>query len=241
MSVFDAGLCKTNNTARGRSLVLLLAALFSPALLAFALDGQVQIHDPSAVVLCDGRFYCFGSGGIALVSDDGWTWRRGNMPGQIETAPDVFQTSDRFCIYFAANVGAQSRAAINMIWSKTLDTNSADYKWEDGGAVVSSDGLENNSVMGPGIFHDPNDGRFWLTYGSRSGHIRLVELDFKTGKRLNPGDAPVNIAMNCDAAEMIYHDGWYYLFANHGFCCAGANSTYNIRVGRSKKGEGAVP
>ena len=125
-----------------------------------------------------------------------------------------------------------------MIWSKTLDTNSADYKWENGGAVVSSDGLENNSVMGLAIFHDPNDGRFWLTYGLRSGHIRLVELDFKTGKRLNPGDAPVNIAMNCDAAEMIYHDGWYYLFANHGFCCAGANSTYNIRVGRSKKVKG---
>ena len=94
--------------------------LFSPALLAFALDGRVQIHDPSAVIQCDGRFYCFGSGGIALVSDDGWTWRRGNMPGHIETAPDVFQSSDRFCIYFAANTGAQSRADINMIWSKPL-------------------------------------------------------------------------------------------------------------------------
>jgi arabinan endo-1,5-alpha-L-arabinosidase len=34
---------------------------------------------------------------------------------------------------------------------------------------------------------------------------------------------------------MIYHDGWYYLLGTHGSCCAGANSGYNIRVGRSKK------
>ena len=33
---------------------------------------------------------------------------------------------------------------------------------------------------------------------------------------------------------MIYHDGWYYLLATHGSCCAGANSGYNIRVGRAR-------
>ena len=34
---------------------------------------------------------------------------------------------------------------------------------------------------------------------------------------------------------MIYHDGWYYLLATHGSCCRGADSGYNIRVGRAKK------
>jgi arabinan endo-1,5-alpha-L-arabinosidase len=34
---------------------------------------------------------------------------------------------------------------------------------------------------------------------------------------------------------MMYRDGWYYLLGTHGTCCSGANSTYNIRVGRSKK------
>ena len=34
---------------------------------------------------------------------------------------------------------------------------------------------------------------------------------------------------------MMYRDGWYYLLGTHGTCCDGANSTYNIRVGRSKK------
>src|SRR4051794_32099357 len=34
---------------------------------------------------------------------------------------------------------------------------------------------------------------------------------------------------------MIHRDGWYYLLATHGSCCAGADSGYNIRVGRARK------
>jgi arabinan endo-1,5-alpha-L-arabinosidase len=34
---------------------------------------------------------------------------------------------------------------------------------------------------------------------------------------------------------MIFHDGWYYLLATHGSCCRGADSGYNIRMGRSRK------
>ena len=37
---------------------------------------------------------------------------------------------------------------------------------------------------------------------------------------------------------MIYHDGWYYLLATHGSCCRGADSGYNIRMGRAKKATG---
>ena len=79
------------------------------------------------------------------------------------------------------------------------------------------------------------DGRLWLTYGSYFGYIRLVELDPKTGKRRYPDRAPVNIAINSEASIPIYRDGWYYLLVTHGSCCQGANSTYNIRMGRSRK------
>jgi hypothetical protein len=33
---------------------------------------------------------------------------------------------------------------------------------------------------------------------------------------------------------MIFHDGYYYLFVNHGSCCSGVNSTFHICVGRSR-------
>ena len=138
-------------------------------------------------------------------------------------------------MYVAANIGAQPKAAINMIWSKTLDPDSPDYKWEEGGVVASSDGVEDCNAIDPGVFLDPNDGRLWLVYGSYFGYIRLVELDPKTGKRLNPNDQPRNLAINCEASDMMYHDGWYYLLATHGSCCRGADSGYNIRVGRAKK------
>jgi len=46
------------------------------------------------------------------------------------------------------------------------------------------------------------------TYGSYFGYIRLVQLDPKTGKRVVPIDKPVDVAINCEASDMIYHDGW---------------------------------
>ena len=150
-------------------------------------------------------------------------------------APDVIHVGDRYFMYVARNVGAQPRADINMIWSKSLDPNSPDYKWEEGGVVASSDGVEDCNAIDPGVLFDPNDGRMWLVYGSYFGYIRLVELDPKTGKRLHPNDQPVNLAINCEAPILIYHDGWYYLLAPHGSCCRGADSGYNIRVGRARK------
>ena len=215
-----------------------IAALLLPALPAAALDGQVQIHDPSTVVMCAGKFYTYGTGGSPLVSDDGWTWRRGTVPARAGMAPDVIQVGDRYYMYVARNVGPQPRADINLIVSKTLDPASPDYKWEEGGVVASSDGVEDCNAIDPGALLDPTDGRLWLTYGSYFGYIRVVELDPKTGKRLHPGDQPVDLAVNCEASIMIYHAGWYYLLATHGSCCRGADSGYNLRMGRSKKPTG---
>jgi arabinan endo-1,5-alpha-L-arabinosidase len=215
--------------------IIVLATVLAAASVALALDGQIGIHDPSTVVQCNGKYYTYGTGGASLVSDDGWTWRRGTNLPRRGLAPDVIHLGDRYYAYVAANIGAQPKAAVNMIRSKTLDPDSPDYKWEEGGVVASSDGIEESNAIDPGVFLDPNDHRLWLVYGSYFGYIRLVELDPKTGKRLHPGDKPRNLAINCEASDMIYHDGWYYLLATHGSCCRGADSGYNIRMGRSRK------
>jgi len=212
-----------------------VASALALASLALGLDGQSGIHDPSTVVLCNGKYYTYGTGGGSLVSDDGWTWRAGAALPRRGLAPDVIHIGDRYYVYVAANIGAQPKAAVNMIWSKTLDPDSPDYKWEEGGVVASSDGVEDSNAIDPGVFLDPNDGKLWLVYGSYFGYIRLVELDPKTGKRLHPGDVPRNLAINCEASDMIFHDGWYYLLATHGSCCRGTDSGYNIRMGRARK------
>jgi arabinan endo-1,5-alpha-L-arabinosidase len=223
-----------------RRIVLLVGAVAVWAWPTFALDGQVQMHDPSTIIQCDGKFYTYGTGTSALVSDDGWTWRRGVAPSSASgpargVAPDVIHIGDRYYFYYAKNVGAQPKAVVLMLWNKTLDPNSPDFKWEDGGIVASSDGVEFCNAIDPGALLDPTDGKLWLVYGSYFGYIRLVQLDPKTGMRVDPNDKPVDIAINCEAAEMIYHDGWYYLLATHGSCCRGADSGYNIRVGRSRR------
>ena len=45
---------------------------------AWALDGDVGLHDPSTIVRDGSRFYAYATGGglPMSVSDDGWTWRR---------------------------------------------------------------------------------------------------------------------------------------------------------------------
>jgi hypothetical protein len=154
--------------------VALLAEVFTLASLALALDGQIGIHDPSTIVLCNGKFNTYGTGGTSLVSDDGWTWRRGVTPPRRGMAPDVIHIGDRYYMYIAANIGAQPKAAINIIWSKTLDPDSADYKWEEGGVVASSDGVEDCNAIDPGAFLDPNDGRLWLVYAAHGQAVALT-------------------------------------------------------------------
>ena len=222
------------------------------ALPAHALDGETIVHDPSTVILHAGRYYTYGTGnGLpALVSDDGWTWRRAGslmsaLPGgkagpevlarggSNTWAPDVIHIGDKFFVYYSAPA-TQPRSAIGLLVGKTLDPQSPDYQWEDAGPVVWSDGVEDSNAIDPGVLSGP-DGRLWLTYGSYFGYIRLVELDPKTGQRRFPRQPPVNIAINSEASILIYRDGWYYLLVTHGSCCQGANSTYNIRMGRSRE------
>jgi len=155
----------------------LLAAGLALASLALALDGQFGIHDPSTIVRSNGKYYTYGTGGSALVSDDGWTWKRGTTLPRRGLAPDVIHIGDRYYLYIAANIGAQPKAAVNMIWNKTLDPDSPDYKWEEGGVVASSDGVEDCNAIDPGVFLDHNDGRLWLVApAGKPGSVRFLDL-----------------------------------------------------------------
>ncbi|MEO5819533.1 MAG: family 43 glycosylhydrolase [Vicinamibacteraceae bacterium] len=233
--------------------ITVAAALLLAVPPVLALDGEVRMHDPSTVVQADGKFYVYGTGnGLpAFVSDDGWTWRRagpvmqavpGGKPGpdvlakggNNTWAPDIIRSGDRYFLYYSAP-GAQPKSAIGLLVGRTLDPASPDYQWEDAGPVVWSDGVEDCNAIDPGVFRDPANGTLWLTYGSYFGYIRLVQLDPRTGTRLHPQQKPVDIAVNSEASIMIARDGWYYLLVTHGSCCAGAASSYNIRMGRARK------
>lgn len=197
--------------------------------------GKPFIHDPSTVAECEGKYYTFGTGGGGLISNDGWTWHGGGVRPGGGAAPDVIKIGDRYLILYGATGGSPNhKGAILTMWNKTLDPTSPDFKYSEPMVVATSDGYEECDAIDPGAMLDPTTGRLWLTYGTYFGYTRLIELDPKTGG-LKKGNKPVDVAIVCEASTLVYRDGWYYLLATHGSCCDGANSTYNVVVGRSKK------
>jgi arabinan endo-1,5-alpha-L-arabinosidase len=217
----------------------ILAAL-ALASAANAQIGQPNIHDPSTLAECDGKYYTFGTGGGGIISDDGWSWHSGaDRPGG-GAAPDIIKIGDRYlCIYGATGggLGGGHSGRILTMWNKTLDPKSPDFKWSTAVEVCASDGMEDQDAIDPGIMLDPTTGRLWVSYGTYFGTIRLIELDPTTGFRMK-GNKEKDIAIDCEASDLIYRNGWYYLLGTHGTCCDGVNSTYNIVVGRSRSVEG---
>ena len=203
---------------------------------AFAQTGAPYIHDPSTLAECDGKYYTFGTGGGGLISDDGWAWHGGAVRPGGGAAPDVMKIGDRYLIIYGATgggLGGGHNGRILTMWNKTLDPKSPDFRFSKPVEVCSSDGLEDQDAIDPCLFLDPNTGRLWVTYGTYFGSIRLIELDPATGRRV-AGNKERDIAIDCEATDLIYRDGWYYLLGTHGTCCDGPNSTYNIVVGRSR-------
>ena len=213
------------------------ATLVLTTLSANAQTGNPYIHDPSTLAECEGKYYTFGTGGGGLISSDGgWTWDSGaERPGG-GAAPDVLKIGDRYLVVYGATgggLGGSHRGVILTMWNKTLDPKSPDFRYTEPIEVASSEDGDDCDAIDPGLLLDPTTGRLWMTYGTYFGHIRMVELDPKTGRRVE-GNEALDVAIDCEASDLIYRDGWYYLLGTHGTCCDGVNSTYNIVCGRSR-------
>ena len=197
-----------------------------------ALDGEPFIHDPSSIGMSDGKYFTFGTGSGGLMSDDGWTWRSGAVRPGGGVAPDIIKIGDRYWVSYAVGAGGHA-SMVHTMWTKSLDPKSPDFKFNDDTIVYGSDGVEDHDAIDPAFLLDPT-GRLWLSCGTYFGSIRLIELNPKTGKRV-AGNVAIDVAIDMEASALMYHDGWYYLLGTHGTCCDGANSTYNIRAGRSRQ------
>lgn len=209
-------------------------------LAAQAQVGAPWIHDPSTIAECDGKYYTFGTGGGGLISEDGYHWHGGAVRPGGGAAPDVLKIGNRYLVIYGATgggLGGGHNGRILTMWNKTLDPESANFEYSEAVEVEASDGNEDNDAIDPGLLLDPTTGRLWASYGTYFGHIRLIELDPKTGHRVD-GNKVKDIGIDCEATDLIYRDGWYYLLGTHGTCCDGVNSTYNIVAGRSRSVEG---
>ena len=213
-----------------------LAASALISVSALAQEGKPWIHDPSTIMECDGKYYTFGTGGGGLISEDGWNWFSGAVRPGGGAAPDAIKIGDRYLVAYSATgggLGGGHAGRVLTMWNKTLDPNSPDFEYTEAIEVAASINDEDCDAIDAGLFMDPETGRLYCTYGTYFGFIRMVELDPKTGAKVE-GTVDPNIAIDCEATTMIYRNGWYYLLGTHGTCCDGVNSTYNIVVGRAR-------
>ncbi len=163
-------------------------------------------------------------------------------------APDIIKVGDKWYLYYSCSTFYKNISAIGVAVNSTLNPDSPDYKWKDLGMVIMSQpGVNDWNAIDPNVIIDKK-GRPWLTFGSFWDGIQLVQLkkDMKTpvgepktiARRRNPASvAHLQPTANNNAIEapfITYHDGYYYLFASHDFCCKGLSSNYKTVVGRSK-------
>lgn len=79
-----------------------------------------------------------------------------------------------------------------------------------------------------------SDSRKWLLYGSYDGGLFVQALD-AAGLRVE--GSPVQIAPGdrFEGPEVVFRDGWYYLFVSASNCCNRQLTGYAVFVGRSRE------
>jgi arabinan endo-1,5-alpha-L-arabinosidase len=213
-----------------------------------SLTGNLGIHDPS-IIESDGAYFTYQTGpGLPIKrSTDLLAWEaKGSVfaknPAWIAQkisgasdlwAPDISFFGGVYHVYYAASTSGSNHSCIGHATSPT-----ADGTWTDQGSVIcSNDGSSKDdwNAIDPNFVQD-DAGKGYLVFGSFWGGIKLIELDDKgarTGSSLVALAARPKNGGALEAPYVVRRCGYYYLFTSWDKCCAGAASTYNMRVGRA--------
>lgn len=227
------------------------------------LYGDYYLHDPGTMIKDGTNYFIFGDGqgisGITSTDLRNWTpaaavfpggppaWTTNAVPGFTGYfwAPDNAYFNGRYNLYYACSQWGTINSAIGLVTSPSL----VSPIWTDQGKVIQSNPLGATTTntdltayncIDPSILLDTN-GTVWMSFGSYSDGILILQLDPATGKRITANsplyrvsnNGPVFFSNTEEGSCLYQHGGYYYLFVNFGGCCAGVDSTYNIRVGRS--------
>jgi arabinan endo-1,5-alpha-L-arabinosidase len=159
-------------------------------------------------------------------------------------APEIYLHDGTYYLYYSASRFGTNFSVTALATNTTLDPDDPDYEWVDQGPVITSpNSIENGktfNAIDAGIVEGA-DGTPYMAIGSYWYGIFLVELEWPSGKLVDGAlDNAVHLVDrfmwgNPVEAPYIYErDGWYYLFVSFDRCCAGADSTYKVAVGRSR-------
>ena len=148
-------------------------------------------------------------------------------------APEVHIIDGQYVMYYTASGTAAGGSAIGVATAA-----SPAGPWHDSGGPLLPPEADPRggyySVIDPDEIQAP-DGRRYLYYGSFNLGLHVVELT-PDGLAVKTGATPAEVAAPglYEGTNVVYHDGYYYLFASSGNCCAGPSSAYEEIVGRSR-------
>ena len=225
--------------------VLLVALVALPAAAAqWTLSGDLNCHDPG-IWKESGTWWIartWGAGIGMAYSKDGRAWSTGapiwqngltwwhtyNGNTAWTWAPSLVDYKGKALCYYAVSTFGSQVSAIGLATASSI----ADGDWSDQGAILSSGTGAPFNAIDPCFTTDAAGGP-WLSFGSFWNGIYVTALDPGTFK---PTGNATNIASNSagiENSQIVFWNGYYYLFASVGTCCDGASSTYHIVVGRS--------
>lgn len=223
------------------------------------------VHDPAAIhdggvyyVFCTGGGR--GNAGIIPIRTSRdllhWTaagfvfdtlpeWASAEIPrARGAWAPDISYYGGKFHLYYAVSSFGSRNSAIGLATNQTLDRTSSRYRWIDEGMVLRSfEEKDDWNAIDPNLVVE-DEKNVWLNWGSFWGGIKMRRIDPASGK-LSPTDQTLYslasrprtppIGGSVEAPFLVRHGSYWYLFVSFDRCCRGAQSTYNIVVGRSSK------
>lgn len=210
------------------------------------LSGNLGTHDP-VMIEADGVWYEFQTGpriyGKTSENLTAWegtpsalgatnpAWVADRVPGATDLwAPDISFFEGQYHLYYSASTFGSNTSCIGHATRASLASGS----WSDQGPVVCSQGSDDYNAIDPNVIVD-EAGTPWLAFGSFWDGIRAIELT-PDGARAND-DLHALASRGGGAIEapfIVRRCDYYYLFVSFDSCCQGADSTYNIRVGRSE-------
>jgi arabinan endo-1,5-alpha-L-arabinosidase len=227
------------------------------------LEGDVsRVHDPVVIKEKD-TYYLFCTGGrpgegvIPIrTSKDLRTWKAagfvfGALPAwavreipraRNAWAPDISFHDERYHLYYSVSSFGSRNSAIGLATTKTLDPSSPGYEWLDEGLVVRSfEDRDDWNAIDPNLVIE-DDRNLWLAWGSFWDGIKMRRVDPATGKlsatdtmlhslSRRPREQPIGGSV--EAPFLVRRGDYWYLFVSFDRCCRGADSTYNVVVGRS--------
>jgi arabinan endo-1,5-alpha-L-arabinosidase len=225
-----------------------------------ATDQYIFAHDPTMAEE-DGIYYVFSTGDPAGTIGNGniqirtsydlrdWTYTGtvfADKPAWITDAlgdipnlwaPDISYFGGLWHLYYAGSSFGSNNSVIGLATTPTLNPRSPQYHWTDDGLVFRSYSSDNYNAIDPSLV-TAADGSRWLVFGSYWSGIKLIGLDSATGKPATATPTIYSLAAKPfpdpeEGAGIVYHDGYYYLFAAIDTCCQGISSTYHIQAGRS--------